>query len=245
MATSNVIKKLSTATAGAALIGLATLFPGTAQAVTLVTSRTALGSNDFVDWGVLGSSYTNVPNPFSITSSGGLNLDVSKSLGSSFGRLDQSTTWWGNFAPGDRLLWSAGDSSPIMIDFATPVFGAGAQIQHNYFGSFAGIIEAFDSKGVNLGRFSLAGNSTSSNDNSAIFIGLLSDSANINKLVFSVDKNGFPQDFAINQLDLVTKGNTQPVPEPLTILGSGLALGFGSLMKKHHSRKLKKTGVAE
>jgi hypothetical protein len=38
---------------------------------------------------------------------------------------------------------------------------------------------------------------------------------------------------------------SQPVPEPLTILGSGLALGFGSLMKRQHSRKLKKTGVAE
>jgi hypothetical protein len=39
--------------------------------------------------------------------------------------------------------------------------------------------------------------------------------------------------------------NSEPVPEPLTILGSGLALGFGSLMKKHHSRKLKKMSVAE
>lgn len=39
--------------------------------------------------------------------------------------------------------------------------------------------------------------------------------------------------------------NTQPVPEPLTIVGSGLALGFGSLMKRHHSRKLKKTSVTE
>lgn len=38
---------------------------------------------------------------------------------------------------------------------------------------------------------------------------------------------------------------SEPVPEPLTIVGSGLALGFGSLMKRHHSRKLKKTSVAE
>jgi len=37
----------------------------------------------------------------------------------------------------------------------------------------------------------------------------------------------------------------EPVPEPLTILGSGLALGFGSLMKRQQSRKLKKTSVAE
>ena len=31
-----------------------------------------------------------------------------------------------------------------------------------------------------------------------------------------------------------------PVPEPLTILGSGMALGFGALMKRQHSRKRQK-----
>ena len=31
------------------------------------------------------------------------------------------------------------------------------------------------------------------------------------------------------------------VPEPLTVLGSGLAVCFGALMKVQHSRKLKKT----
>ena len=31
------------------------------------------------------------------------------------------------------------------------------------------------------------------------------------------------------------------VPEPLTILGSGIALGFGALMKREHSRKRQKT----
>ncbi len=31
-----------------------------------------------------------------------------------------------------------------------------------------------------------------------------------------------------------------PIPEPLTILGSGLALGFGAYFKKEHSRKQKK-----
>lgn len=35
-------------------------------------------------------------------------------------------------------------------------------------------------------------------------------------------------------------GTSDPVPEPLTILGSGVALGFGALLKKESSRKQKK-----
>ena len=35
-------------------------------------------------------------------------------------------------------------------------------------------------------------------------------------------------------------GTSEPVPEPLTILGSGLALGFGALLKKESSRKQNK-----
>jgi hypothetical protein len=35
-------------------------------------------------------------------------------------------------------------------------------------------------------------------------------------------------------------GNSEPVPEPLTILGSGVALGFSALLKKESSRKQNK-----
>jgi len=35
-------------------------------------------------------------------------------------------------------------------------------------------------------------------------------------------------------------GNSEPVPEPLTILGSGVALGFGALLKKESSRRQNK-----
>ncbi|MEQ8537772.1 MAG: PEP-CTERM sorting domain-containing protein [Coleofasciculus sp. D1-CHI-01] len=34
--------------------------------------------------------------------------------------------------------------------------------------------------------------------------------------------------------------NPEPVPEPLTILGSATALGFGGLLKRQHSKKQKK-----
>lgn len=39
----------------------------------------------------------------------------------------------------------------------------------------------------------------------------------------------------------ITKVSSTAVPEPLTIFGSGLALGFGVLMERQYSRKRKKT----
>lgn len=39
--------------------------------------------------------------------------------------------------------------------------------------------------------------------------------------------------------------DVQAVPEPLTIVGSGLGLGFGALFKKEHSRKQKKAKSLE
>lgn len=49
----------------------------------------------------------------------------------------------------------------------------------------------------------------------------------------------------VDNVTFTPHANSEPVPEPLTILGSGLVLGFGSLMKRQQSRKLKKTSVAE
>jgi hypothetical protein len=40
--------------------------------------------------------------------------------------------------------------------------------------------------------------------------------------------------------DFVADSLVATVPEPLTILGSGLALGFGALFKKEYSRKRQK-----
>lgn len=209
--------------------------------LTFITNRTALGGTDFVDWGVLGSPFTTVSNPFSITSFGGLNLEVSQPFGS-FERRNQSdpffgnfetTGWGGNFTPGDRLIWTQNNPGPLTIDFNSPVLGAGAQIQRNVFGNFLGTIEAFDSGGISLGGFSLQGLSNDNGDNSAIFIGLLSNTANIDKLVFSVDSGS--QDFAINQLDIVTK----PVPESSFVFGVLVfsALGAGSVRKRKQQQK--------
>ena len=183
------------------MIVLGVVSPATAD-VTLITDRAALGGDDSVDWGVLGPVLTSVPNPFNIFSNGGLGMLVSKASPGPFERRDQNNGWNGNFAPGDELIWTAFTVGPMTIEFDSLVSGAGAQIQANVFGNFTATIEAFDSGGMSLGSFNVDGVSNSNGDNSAIFIGVLSDSAEIKSISFDVSSG--TGDFAINQMDLVT-----------------------------------------
>ena len=75
------------------------------------TNSTDLAGNDSVNWGTLGSTFTNISNPFTINSVGGNTLNVSQS-GGDFERRDQGRGWSGNFLPGDRLLWTQGGNGP-------------------------------------------------------------------------------------------------------------------------------------
>jgi hypothetical protein len=187
-------------------------------ALTQVGSRGALGADDFIDWGTLGGSGTTVASPFNIPTDNGLNVNVSKTPGGLFERRNQGSGWNGNFANGDRLLWTQHTTGPIVLDFANPVKGAGTQIQANFFGNFLGSIEAFDSANMSLGSFSLPGISNSNGDNSAIFLGVISDSFNIKKLVFNADHSQFFDDFAINRVDVVAT----PEPGTMALLGTGV-----------------------
>ncbi len=204
-----------------------------AHALSFVTSRPALGGNDYVDWGTLGPSYTVVNNPFTISSNGGLGMTVSKPTSGSFERRDQGGGWWGNFAPGDHVLWTRDEVGPLVIVFDSPVLGAGAQIQRDAYGNFTGAISAYDAGNNLLGSFSLAGVSSGNGDNSAIFLGVLDTSATIKKLVFDVDNT--TQDFGINRLDLVVPQGGPVIPEPGTMVLmsiGGLAIGLGRRFRR-------------
>ena len=61
MTTSSFIAKLSAATVAVGFISVGAVLPDAAQALTLITSRTALESNDLVNWGVLGPQFSDVP----------------------------------------------------------------------------------------------------------------------------------------------------------------------------------------
>jgi hypothetical protein len=188
----------------------------------VITSRVALGGTDFIDWGQLGSAFTVVGLPINVTSNLGLGAVVS-GTSESFERRDEGNGWGGNFSPGDKLLWTTtGAGGPITIAFASPVAGAGAQIQADYYGAFSGTFSVYDASDTLLGAFGFSGTSDGSENGSAIFIGALDSSATISKIVFDVTSaQSTPEDFSINQLDIA---GSAPVPEPGTLLliGSGL-----------------------
>jgi hypothetical protein len=222
------------------LVSLGVLLPSSAQAITFVT---ALGTNDYYDWGTLGLGNT-VSNPSTVTSNLGNNATISQA-GGSFEIRQQSNSWNGNFAPGDNVLWSKGANGPITIAFANPVFGAGAKIQRNIFGLFTANLTAYDVSNNSLGTFNLPGLSTSNADNSAIFIGVKDSTASIAKLTFSVPDNTlYPEDFAVGRLSVA------PVSVPwetdaLPVVASTVLFGLGLWSKRKFEKNKYSQGFNE
>lgn len=172
--------------------------------IQLVTKPCELRGNDIVDWAKIGKEFDFVTSPFSIHSANGLKLKVNSP--GTFLRLDAGSGIKGNFASGDKLLFLEFSDGAITIDFATPIFGVGTQIQRAFFGAFTGVIEAFDSNGKSLGKFSVSGTSDRTGDKSATFIGVLSKTANISRITLYVPENG-GYGFTINGLNLVTRNS--------------------------------------
>ena len=122
-----------------------------AQAITFVSSRTALGGNDFVDWSSpLSPVSAPIGTRFTISSAGGLIVTVSQNgapgevrqqnTGSTVGvdspsnsnATQNSTFWNGNFAPNDTVYWNKGNGA-LSLAFATPVSSVGAQLNSLFY----------------------------------------------------------------------------------------------------------------
>lgn len=231
------LNRNSLAFLGLTFIALGVGLPNVAQAegLTFVTSRTALGGNDSVDFGVVGIPgvpFIGVPNPFSVASSGGLELTISKSLGS-FQTAEQTSAPDGpfsaNFAPGDALISTTRQTTgPVTITFSSLVSGAGTQVESFGNGAFNATIEALDSEGNSLGSFSILGNAVygGSGDNTAPFVGVLSTSTNIASLRINGEREP-GTGFAFNQLDIVSQPDPTSVPEPdFSVISAMAFVGF-------------------
>ncbi|HEX4665381.1 MAG TPA: hypothetical protein VH207_02180 [Chthoniobacterales bacterium] len=168
-------------------------------AVMPINNPGALTIDGTIDWGPLGPPFTQINNPFTIGVDGcNLSAVVSQAGQSSFERRDQGNGWGGNFGPGEELLWTAGANGPMTLAFNSTISGIGFQIQADFFGAFTATLEAFDSSNMSLGSFMFNGNSTSDGDDSAIFIGVLSDMSDIASLSIDVSDINGQSDFAIN-----------------------------------------------
>lgn len=142
--------------------------------------------------------------------------------------------WNGNFAPGDRLIWTNNIAGAMLIDLDTSVAGLGANIQMDRLvGLFDATIEVYDAANNLLASFTIQGDSNNGHDGTAVFIGVLSDSANIDHIVLFTDQARTRQqdDFAINQLDLLTGAIVVPGPASLLLVGLGL-LALGAAGRK-------------
>jgi hypothetical protein len=224
---------------GLAILTLLATLPTPVRAIALVSSRAALPSNDQLDWSSLGKVFNPLaPNPaaflansFAATSTRGLGLQVTIPPADNpsitppfvFQTLPLPRGIPTNFAPGDFLLFTGfkftipptfptlGNPGPISITFNRPVPGAGAQISVDDTPQFDAILSVFDDANQLLDTFIVPGTSSLALDNSAIFLGVRSDTANISRLVFSSSVPG--RAIAINQLSIVG------TPEPTTTCG--------------------------
>jgi hypothetical protein len=153
--------------------------------VFLVTSSAGLGGNDSTDWASLGAVDSLHASPLSALTVGGRPFTATTTGGDWQHYIQDGVDWDGNFANGAALLYSAG--APITFSFASPIVGAGMQIQPNdgLVGAFTARIEAFDAGDTSLGAFTETGFGSHAADGSAIFIGIRSDTANIAKFTVS------------------------------------------------------------
>ncbi|MEA5622612.1 hypothetical protein [Nostoc sp. UHCC 0251] len=225
-----------------AITAIITVIPLPVKAATFfINERDALGGNDEVDWGSLGKVFNPsapdfsvfLPNSFSVTSQGGLGLDVNIAPTNNpqitppfiFKTLPPPGIRT-NFAQGDFILFGGinptgfqplppgapdprtqGNGGPFSISFAQPVFGAGTQIAVDISSlEVETFINAFDSSNNLLGSFSVLSTSSLALDNSAVFLGVRSDTPNISRLVFSSSNPEYG--LAINKVSIIA------TPEP-------------------------------
>jgi hypothetical protein len=212
----------------------------------LNTPQTAI---DTVNWAQLGGDGTLLSQTFVATS--GLGLGISGAFNGATGGLtsvvcDPVTPVncsWGPAATGypigSTVIWAEGTdftgTSPITISTSATRFGFGAYIQATSIGQFSATLQAFN------GASSLGAAHTFTSDASGnpLFMGALSDTQNINKIVLTLTACGSfgcdPNDFSMNTLQIY--GAASSVPEPSTFpLVSGGLLALGYVFRKRTRR---------
>ncbi|QXE22852.1 hypothetical protein B6N60_01538 [Richelia sinica FACHB-800] len=233
---------------GVTLTGILTNCP--AQAVSLITQREDVQADDQVDWGSLdfGISIPIAPAttakllPYSFTSNTEKGFAYSVNIPNPQNSRYTPPFIFSvnpfvpvNFSLGDAVLFTGfipsnfpavGNPGPITINFDSPVFAVGTQIGVDDSFQYDAFISAFDSQNNLLGSFSLPGIPPLNGiDNSALFLGIRSETANIAKITISSTEPN--RALGINFLSI----RRTLIPEPSTILAVSI-LGLGMIGSK-------------
>lgn len=202
-----------------------------ADSVTCRNGPGCLNAPDHFDWTAnFGPPFTNIPDNSIATTGGGRQALLTFGSGGEGQRRDQGVGWYGNFFPGDELLWTGSTDGPMTFTFLNgfTVSGIGTQIEADSPGDFTALLQAYNAQNQLIASFAENGNSNYNNDGSAIFLGV-ANVPGIAKAVFSLTScSADCGDFAINQLDVVP--TEVPEVSSILLLGSGLCLIVGTLL---------------
>lgn len=212
------------------LSGLVIVLVAQAAHASMVYTNTRgdIGTGYTVDWADLGPEWTEV-----LT---GEILGEVTLTGSPRFTVFSGSTFNADFLPTDSVLslFDVNSLEPIEgefeLTFANAVRSVGAQVQSLLFGEFTGWITAFDSGSNQIGSFVFSGETLGNGEGKAVFAGVVSDSLDISRVVFS----GFGAGAAVNWLSV---GNTlnQTVPEPESFLLALTALIALSMTRRRRA----------
>jgi hypothetical protein len=185
----------------------------------------AFNGGDHIDWSQLPAGFQG-SNTAPVTTAGGDSATVT-SNGTDLYSLIEGTNWLGGFNIDDAgIAVTFGDGDTLTIDLVNAVSQVGAFVQSDVFGDFTIEMRLFDD-GLNLiggGPFTVSGANLGTQDGSNPFLGAVSDSPNISRIVFALTVSdageGGKGGIGIGQLEL---GPAVPEPVSLSLLGLGLA----------------------
>ena len=206
-----------------------------------VHSAVDLPQDGSVDWSTTGPQFGLLPSSaLSVAGMPGSTLTVTTATALAPQIFNNCSTggncgWYGNFAPGAGVLWVRGTyngltgawvpNGPLTISLNSPQHGLGFQIMADEVGSFTATVCAYSSTDESLGCVPFNGNSSGVADDSAVYIGLYDDVAEISRITIDAGGPLYPHDFAIGRV-YVANTRRQLVPASVTVPAGAASATF-------------------